>query len=52
MGLAVGSGYLDLGIVRFGVLDLPLSFKGSRASLICCLEASAAPEDFCPNGDK
>ena len=27
MGLAVGSGYLDLGIVRFGVLDLPLSFK-------------------------
>jgi hypothetical protein len=27
MGLAVGSGYLDLGIVRFGVLDLPLWFK-------------------------
>ncbi len=27
LGLAVGSGYLDLGIVNHGVLDLPLSFK-------------------------
>jgi hypothetical protein len=27
MGLAVGSGYLDLGIMNHGVLDLPLSFK-------------------------
>lgn len=27
MGLATGSGYLDLGIVNNGVLDLPLSFK-------------------------
>jgi len=27
LGLATGSGFLDLGIVRFGVLDLPFSFK-------------------------
>ncbi len=27
MGLAVGSGYLDLGIMNHGVLDLPLMFK-------------------------
>jgi hypothetical protein len=27
LGLAVGSGYLDLGIVKHGVLDLPLTFK-------------------------
>jgi hypothetical protein len=27
MGLAVGSGYLDLGIVTNGVLDLPFTFK-------------------------
>jgi len=27
LGLAVGSGYLDLGIVHHGVLDLPLGFK-------------------------
>ncbi len=27
LGLAVGSGYLDLGIVHHGVLDLPLTFK-------------------------
>jgi len=27
LGLAVGSGYLDLGIVNHGVLHLPLSFK-------------------------
>ena len=27
LGLAVGSGYLDLGIVNHGVLDLPLTFK-------------------------
>ena len=27
MGLAVGSGYLDLGIVNNGVLALPFSFK-------------------------
>lgn len=27
MGLALGSGYLDLGIVTQGVLDLPLGFK-------------------------
>lgn len=27
MGLAVGSGFLDLGILTWGVLDLPLSFK-------------------------
>ena len=27
MGLALGSGYLDLGIVTNGVLDLPLGFK-------------------------
>jgi hypothetical protein len=27
MGLAVGSGYLDLGIMNHGVLHLPLSFK-------------------------
>lgn len=27
MGLAVGSGYLDLGIVNNGVLDLPFTFK-------------------------
>ena len=27
MGVAIGSGYLDLGVVRFGVLDLPLWFK-------------------------
>ena len=27
MGLAVGSGYLDLGIVKHGVVDLPLTFK-------------------------
>jgi hypothetical protein len=27
LGLAVGSGYLDLGIVNPGVLHLPLSFK-------------------------
>ncbi len=27
MGLATGSGYLDLGIVFYGVRDLPLGFK-------------------------
>jgi hypothetical protein len=27
MGLAIGSGYLDLGIVFYGVRDLPFSFK-------------------------
>jgi hypothetical protein len=27
LGLAVGSGYLDLGIVHHGVVDLPLGFK-------------------------
>jgi len=27
LGLAAGSGYLDLGIVNHGVLDLPLKFK-------------------------
>ena len=27
MGLFVGSGYLDLGIVHYGIQDLPLSFK-------------------------
>jgi len=27
LGLATGSGYLDLGIVNFGVVDLPFSFK-------------------------
>jgi hypothetical protein len=27
LGLAVGSGFLDLGIVKYGVLDLPLTFK-------------------------
>lgn len=27
LGLATGSGYLDLGIMNHGVLDLPLSFK-------------------------
>ena len=27
LGLATGSGYLDLGIVNHGVLDLPLQFK-------------------------
>ena len=27
LGLAAGSGYLDLGIVNHGVLDLPLTFK-------------------------
>jgi hypothetical protein len=27
MGLVVGSGYLDLGILVYGVLDLPFGFK-------------------------
>ena len=27
LGLWTGSGYLDLGIVNYGVLDLPLGFK-------------------------
>ena len=27
LGLAVGSGYLDLGIVHYGMIDLPLGFK-------------------------
>lgn len=27
LGLAVGSGFLDLGIMNHGVLDLPLTFK-------------------------
>jgi hypothetical protein len=27
LGLATGSGYLDLGIMNHGVLDLPLTFK-------------------------
>src|SRR5215510_8076204 len=27
MGLAIGSGYLDLGVLVYGVLDLPLWFK-------------------------
>ncbi len=27
LGLAAGSGYLDLGIINHGVLDLPLMFK-------------------------
>jgi hypothetical protein len=27
LGLAAGSGFLDLGIVHHGVLDLPLTFK-------------------------
>lgn len=27
MGLALGSGYLDLGIINNGILDLPISFK-------------------------
>ena len=27
MGLALGSGYLDLGILTNGILDLPFGFK-------------------------
>ena len=27
MGLAIGSGYLDLGVLRWGVQDLPFGFK-------------------------
>lgn len=27
LGLATGSGFLDLGIVKYGVLDLPFTFK-------------------------
>lgn len=27
MGLAVGSGYLDFGILKHGVVDLPITFK-------------------------
>lgn len=27
LGLATGSGYLDLGILNHGILDLPLTFK-------------------------
>lgn len=27
LGLATGSGYLDLGIINYGVQDLPLDFK-------------------------
>ena len=27
LGLAAGSGYLDLGIVHHGIVDLPLTFK-------------------------
>ena len=27
MGLTLGSGYLDLGILNFGIQDLPLSFR-------------------------
>jgi hypothetical protein len=27
LGLATGSGYLDLGIVNYGIQDLPFSFK-------------------------
>ena len=27
MGLAVGSGYLDFGILKHGVVDLPVTFK-------------------------
>ena len=27
MGVAIGSGFLDLGIIRNGILDWPLSFK-------------------------
>jgi len=27
MGLVTGSGYLDLGIINYGILDLPFSFK-------------------------
>lgn len=27
LGLATGSGYLDLGIIKYGVQDLPFSFK-------------------------
>jgi hypothetical protein len=27
MGVAFGSGFLDLGIIRNGILDWPLSFK-------------------------
>ncbi|MBS0241698.1 MAG: DUF4383 domain-containing protein [Proteobacteria bacterium] len=36
MGVFIGSGFLDLGVIRFGVLDLPLWFKfvGSLPHLI------------------
>ena len=27
LGLAAGTGYLDLGIVKHGIVDLPLTFK-------------------------
>ena len=27
LGLATGSGYLDFGIIKYGVLDYPLTFK-------------------------
>jgi Domain of unknown function (DUF4383) len=27
LGLATGSGFLDLGIIKYGVLDLPLTFR-------------------------
>jgi hypothetical protein len=27
MGLTLGSGYLDLGILTYGVQDLPLTFR-------------------------
>jgi hypothetical protein len=27
LGLATGSGYLDFGIIKYGMLDLPLTFR-------------------------
>src|SRR5579871_1201834 len=39
MGLAIGSGYLDLGVLIYGVLDVPLWFKFLRACRILCWAA-------------
>jgi hypothetical protein len=49
MGLAIGSGYLDLGVLIYGVLDLPLSFKFLTSLPHLVLGGTAALAGFMSN---
>jgi hypothetical protein len=51
MGLAIGSGYLDLGVFVYGVLDLPLWFKVLTSLPHLVLGGTAALAGFMSDHD-